>query len=53
MVKTQREIHFINDCNAIVDYKELESAILWYAKSPVVSKKTYLFVWRIPGGEYM
>lgn len=27
MVNTQREIHFINDCNAIVDYKELESAI--------------------------
>lgn len=44
MVNTQREIHFINDCNAIVDYKELESAILWYAKSPVVSKKhIYLF----------
>ena len=28
MVNIQREIHFINDCNAIVDYKPLHTAYL-------------------------
>lgn len=39
MIKEQKQISFINDCNAIVDYSELTKAVLWYAKSPVVSKK--------------
>ena len=39
LIKEQKEICFINDCNALVDYKELANAILWYAKSPVMSKK--------------
>lgn len=39
MVKRQREISFINDCNAIVDYNELEKAVIWYSKSPVISQK--------------
>ena len=39
MVKTQKSIKFVNDCVALVDYKELEKAVLWYAKSPVISKK--------------
>lgn len=39
MVKEQKKISFINDCNAIVDLVELENAILWYTKRPAVSKK--------------
>lgn len=38
-VKEQKQIKFINDCNAIVDYIELEKAILWCAKNPVTSIK--------------
>lgn len=42
-VKIQRAIRFNNTCNCIVDYKELEKAIIWYAKSPVQSiKKIYI-----------
>lgn len=44
MIKTQKPISFINKCGALVDYKELESAVLWYAKTPVASKKhIYIF----------
>lgn len=39
MVKEQKKIEFINDCNAIVNYGELEKAILWYADKPTISKK--------------
>ncbi len=39
MIKVQKQIKFINDCNAIVDYNELEKAVIWYAKSPVISAK--------------
>ena len=39
IVKKQKKIKFINDCNAIVDYNELEEAILWHAKKPVTSVK--------------
>lgn len=39
MVKEQKKIKFINDCNAIVDYCELEKAILWHTKTPTISKK--------------
>ena len=39
MVKIQRKIEFINDCYAVVDYGELEKAILWYSNKPTVSKK--------------
>lgn len=39
MVKTQRKIEFINDCGAIVDFKELEKAILWRSEKPTISKK--------------
>lgn len=35
IVKAQKKIEFINDCGAIVDYCELENAIIWYAKAPV------------------
>lgn len=39
MIKVQKQIKFINDCNAIVDYNELEKTVIWYAKSPVISAK--------------
>lgn len=44
MVKNQKKIIFINDCDAIVDFDELEKAILWYADKPTISQKhIYLF----------
>lgn len=39
MIKQQRKIKFINDCDAIVDTSELEKAILWFQKSFTASKK--------------
>lgn len=39
MIKQQRKIKFINDCDAIVDTIELEKAILWFQKSFTASKK--------------
>ena len=39
MVKIQRKIEFINNCCAVVDYDELEKAILWYSCKPTISKK--------------
>ena len=42
-VKTQKKIEFNNTCNCIVDYNELENAILWYVEKPVQSiKKIYI-----------
>lgn len=40
MVKIQRKIEFINNCCAVVDYDELEKAILWYSCKPTISKKS-------------
>ena len=34
IVKKQKKIEFINDCNCIVDYNELEKAIIWYQEKP-------------------
>lgn len=34
IVKTQKKIEFINDCQCIVDYNELENAIIWYQNKP-------------------
>ena len=39
MIKIQRKIQFHNDCGALVNYEELEKAVLWYAPHPVVSNK--------------
>lgn len=39
LVNEQKKIDFTNDCNAIVDYEELENAILWYSEKPTISKK--------------
>lgn len=38
-VKTQKRIEFNNECDCIVDYYELENAILWYQKKPSLGKK--------------
>lgn len=43
IVNKQKPIEFINDCNCLVDLKELEKAILWYTEKPVTRlKKIYL-----------
>ena len=39
IVKEQKQIQFINDCNCIVDYKELRKAILWFQEKPTCSVK--------------
>lgn len=33
-VKIQKKIEFDNECKCLVDYSELEKAILWYQKKP-------------------
>lgn len=44
IVKYQKPIEFINNCNCIVDYKELERAILWYQDRPSSRlRKIYLY----------
>ena len=39
IVKSQKPIEFINDCNCIVDEDELRNAILWYQKKPTLRLK--------------
>ena len=44
IVKFQKKIEFINDCNCIVDYEELEKAMLWYQDKPTSRlKHIYMF----------
>lgn len=44
IVKTQKPIKFINTCDCIVHYEELEQAILWYQDKPTARlKKIYLY----------
>ena len=38
-IKKQKKIEFFNKCDCIVDYSELEKAILWYQQKPSLSKK--------------
>ena len=40
IVNKQKEIILINKCNCNVDKAELKNAILWYAKNPVIQRKT-------------
>ena len=43
IVNNQKPIEFINDCNCLVDYKELEKAIIWYSNKPVARlRKIYM-----------
>jgi len=39
MLKMQREIKLINDCDAIYDENELIDAMLWYSEKPLISIK--------------
>ena len=39
IVKEQKEIKFINDCNCLVDYNELSKAIMWYQDKPTARLK--------------
>ena len=44
IVKFQKKIEFINDCNCIVDYEKLEKAMLWYQDKPTSRlKHIYMF----------
>lgn len=38
IVKFQKKIEFINDCNCIVDYEELEKAMLWYQDNLTIDR---------------
>lgn len=48
MVKEQKQIYFINDCGAKVDYNELANAVLWYAKSPLMDQKHIFMYGKYP-----
>lgn len=39
MIKTQKDINFINSCNCIVDYELLKRAMLWYCSKPLYSQR--------------
>ena len=39
IVNTQKEIEFVNDCGALVDYSELSKAIIWYQDKPTARLK--------------
>jgi len=44
IIKTQKKIEFINDCNCLVNYGLLEKAIKWYSRKPVARiKHIYLY----------
>ena len=40
-VKIQKKIEFDNECKCLVDYSELEKAILWYQKKPSFRNRIY------------
>lgn len=40
IVKNQKSIQIINNCDALFDEGELKRAIVWYSDKPVVEKKT-------------
>lgn len=44
IVNNQKKIEFINDCNCMVNYNELEKAIIWYQDRPTTRlRHIYLF----------
>lgn len=47
-LKIQKKIEFDNECKCLVDYSELEKAILWYQKKPSLSKKKIYLHGRYP-----
>lgn len=44
IVNKQKSIEFINDCNCLVDYIELEKAMLWYQNKPT-SKLKHIYLY--------
>ena len=48
IVKSQKTIEFINDCNCIVDEDELRNAILWYQRKPTARLKHIYIYGRYP-----
>jgi len=40
IVKKQKPIEFINQCNCLVDYGELKKAIIWYSDKPTARLKS-------------
>lgn len=49
-MKIQKKIEFDNECKCLVDYSELEKAILWYQKKPSLSKKKIYLHGHYPTG---
>ena len=43
IVNYQKKIEFVNDCNCIVDYDDLEKAILWYQDKPT-SRLRHIYI---------
>lgn len=39
IIKAQKKIEFINDCDCLVDYDELAKAIMWYQDKPTARLK--------------
>lgn len=39
IIKEQKEIKFINDCNCLVDFNKLSKAIIWYQDKPTAQLK--------------
>jgi len=39
IIKEQKELCFINDFNAIVDYADLSDVIVWHSRLPVAKTK--------------
>lgn len=49
ILNEQKPIEFINNCGCLVDYNELEKAILWFSDKPVASKKKIFMHGKYPG----
>jgi hypothetical protein len=48
IVKIQKPIEFINQCDCLVDYNELEKAIIWYSEKPTARLKSIYMYGRYP-----
>lgn len=48
IIKEQKDIVFINECNAIFDEKTLRKAICWYSSKPVCRIKHIYFSSKYP-----
>lgn len=48
VVKIQKKVEFVNNCNCIVDFSELEAAMLWFTSKPVSRLKRIFMHGRYP-----